>query len=276
LIEADIRDAISCFEDAEVTELPQVAGARRPSLAAVGSVARKALLSPLLRDRLAQQDVKARAYQAYSDLDDLLQKRDWSLALVLSPFKQAVKNQCDALTASAERSGVIDTIIYSETGKRIGVNTNAMGAGWAMRHLMGNEAPQRCLIAGTGASARSCIVALRDSYGELKIGVVGRSPDRTSSIAEEFYVSIVEDISEYAPQLVINATTVGETSDENPQFTLEKAFVAGTRYFDLNNRTSALQIQALQHGCVTMSGILMQTIVNALRVHLLTRRSKVS
>ena len=270
MIEEYIRDAIGCFEETEGATLPQVAGTK-PSLAAVGSVAPKALASPLLLDRLSAHGVEAVVHPPYLELEDLLQNRDWSLALVLSPFKQAIKNHCDTLVESAERSGVIDTVIRSESDKRIGVNTNAMAAARAIRYLMGSSTPRRCLIAGTGASARSCIVGLRDLYDELEIGVLGRSQERTSRIAEEFHVATVKDVKSYAPELVINATTVGETSDEKTDFPLEDAFVAGVRYFDLNNRTGALQVQALQHGCVTMSGIFMQTIVNALRIHLLTR-----
>jgi shikimate dehydrogenase len=255
LIEEYIRNAIDYFEDTEGAALPQVAETR-PTFAAVGSVAPKALASPLLLDRLAAQGVEAEAHHPYSELEDLLQNRSWSLALVLSPFKQAIKDHCDTLAASAERSGVIDTVIRSESGKRIGVNTNAMSAAWAMRRLMGGITPRRCLIAGTGASARSCIVGLRDLYEELEIGVLGRNQERTARIAEEFNVSAVENIEFYAPELVVNATTVGETSDEQTDFPLRNAFVAGVCY------------------CVTMSGIFMQTIVNALRVHLLTRNKE--
>lgn len=266
-----IRDAISRFEETEGAGLPGRTSAARPSLAAVGSVARKALSSALLRDRLVEKDVEPAAYVPYDGLEALLGSRDWSLALVLSPHKRAVVERCDALTASARRSGVVDTVVQSASGDRVGVNTNVVGASWAIRHLMGNEIPRRCLIAGTGASARSCAVGLHDLYGDVRIGMVGRNPARTRNIAEEFSASVEEDIGAYSPDLVINATTVGETADEKPHFPLEEAFVAGARYFDLNNRTSALQIQAMERGCVSISGILMQTVVNAIRVHLLAR-----
>jgi shikimate 5-dehydrogenase len=183
-----------------------------------------------------------------------------------------VQYWCDEVTPSAERSGVVDTILQDETGKRIGTNTNVSGAAWAVRHLMGGTHPRRCLIAGTGASARSCVVSLRDSYGELEIGVIGRNPVRASDFAAELSVSIVEKIETYGADLVINATTVGETNDNELGFPLDKALTAGVRYFDLNNRTSTLQTQALQRGCVTLSGILMQSVVNALRAHLLARK----
>lgn len=270
MVDAYIRSAVDRFENTEAASLPWIACAR-PSIAAVGSVARKALMSPLLRERLASEGIEPESYYPCADVDDLFRRTDWSLALVLSPFKQAVQNWCDDLSTSAERSGVVDTILQDESGKRVGVNTNALGAAWAIQHLMGGARLGRCLIAGTGASARSCVVGLRDLYGEVEIGVLGRSPDRTSIIAKEFSLAVVKELGDYAPDLVINATTVGETRDDEPQFPLEKALSIGTRYFDLNNRTSALQVQALTRGCVTLSGILMQSVVNALRVHLLAR-----
>jgi shikimate dehydrogenase len=104
--------------------------------------------------------------------------------------------------------------------------------------------------------------------------VVGRNPDRTSDLAEEFSVSIVGEIETYGPDLLINATTVGETYDDEPGFPLEQALTAGTRYFDLNNRTSVLQTRALERGCVTLSGVLLQSGVNALRIHLLARKGE--
>ncbi len=261
---------VSHFERAEAAGLPVVT-ARFPSIVAVGSVAEKALASPLLRKQLKDRGVELRELRPHADVDELARWRDWSLGLILSPYKQTVQELCDDLTESARRSGVVDTILQDASGKRFGINTNAYGAAHAVWCLMGGARPERCLIAGTGASARSCVVGLRELYGDLEIGMVGRSPDRAFEIAKEFSVALVEEIGDYTPDLVINTTTVGETRDDKLQFPLEKALYIGTRYFDLNNRTSALQVQALELGCVTLSGVLMQSVVNALRVHLLVR-----
>lgn len=273
LIDDEVGRVIDSFESTEAAVLHLTAYTRL-SIAAVGSVAEKALASPLLRRQLARKGVEPEAYRSYPDLGSLFGQHDWSLALILSPFKRAVQDYCDDLTPGAQRSGVVDTILQDRTGRRIGINTNASGAACAVRHLMGNVRPRRCLIAGTGASARSCIVGLRDSYGRLEIGIVGRNPERTSGLAEELHVSTVEKIETYRPDLVINATTVGETRDDELDLPLEQALTAGIRYFDLNNRASALQTRALERGCVTLSGILMQSVVNALRVHLLTRQAE--
>lgn len=268
-----VRAAIESFEGAEAGSLPTSAGTD-PSIAAIGSVAPRALASPLLRGQLAERGIEPGAYAAYADADELFSQRDWTLALVLSPFKRDVGGACEELTAGARLSGVVDTVLQDGRGRRTGVNTNATGAAWAVRHMMGGARPGRCLIAGTGASARSCLVGLRGSYGELEVGVIGRDPGRTAVLAEEFSVPVVEDPGAYVPDLVINTTTVGETRDDQLDFPLEKALIPGTRFFDLNNRASALQVRALECGCVTMSGILMQTVVNALRVHLLTRKGR--
>lgn len=266
----DIRSVIESFESKESSYLPQTAG-DRPSVAAIGSVASKALSSPLLRGRLAEECIEPERYEVYADAEELFSRTGWTMAIILSPFKQAVGELCDVLTDAAKLSGVVDTVLHDGSGMHTGVNTNAFGAVRAVQHLMGGACPGRCLIAGTGASARSSVVGLRDLYGELQVGVVGRNPERTSELAREFSLAVVTDVEAYAPDLVINTTTVGETRDDELDFPLEKALSTGVRYFDLNNRTSALQVRALERGCVTLSGILMQTLVNALRVHLLAR-----
>lgn len=273
LVSRDIQNILEHFEDTEAEYLPRIACAD-PSIVGVGSIASKALTSPLLRQQLSQRGIEPKSYTLYAAPSEFLQQLDWTMALVLSPFKQDIRGICNDLTPSAKLSGVVDTVLQDGQGRRIGVNTNALGAGWAVQHLTGGAHPGRCLIAGTGASARSCLVGLRNFYRELEIGLVGRNAERASTLAEEFSVSVVEDIETYTPDLVINATTVGETRDDKLAFSLEKALGTGVRYFDLNNRTSALQIQALERGCVTLSGILMQTVVNALRVHLLARTSQ--
>jgi shikimate dehydrogenase len=266
----DLRSLIERFESSEGAALPPTDIAT-PGVTAIGSVAEKALSSPLLKTHLAARGIEPREPRPCADSEELSNRNDWSLALVLSPYKREVRYLCDALTPAAERSGVIDTILQDELGKRVGINTNVFGAAHAMAHLMGGAHPERCLILGTGASARSCTVALRTLYGEPEIGVIGRNPDRTASIVTELSLVPVENVEDYAPDLLINTTTVGETTDGDLDYPIEEALVAGARFFDLNNRTSSLQKTALASGCVTISGVIMQLSVNALRAYVLRR-----
>lgn len=82
---------------------------------------------------------------------------------------------------------------------------------------------------------------------------------------------MVTDTGEFGADLVLNCTTVGETSDDDIPLAFAHAITAAERFFDLNNRINAVQGLALDSGCVTISGNLMQRTVNSLRAHLLAR-----
>jgi shikimate dehydrogenase len=116
LVDEELHSIVGRFESTEAATLPRAA-LTHPSIAAAGSVARKALASPLLLRQLARRGIEPKAYRPYGDVGELFRNYDWSLALVLSPFKQAVQYWCDEVTPSAERSGVVDTILQDETGK---------------------------------------------------------------------------------------------------------------------------------------------------------------
>jgi shikimate dehydrogenase len=244
--------------------------AATPGLAAIGTVAAGALASPLLRDRLHEAGLEASSYEPYSGPAPLLVARSWSLALVLSPFKQEVLTACDLLTPSALETRVVDTLLRTPAGV-IGTNTNVYAAGSTLRQLLGGAQPIRALIAGTGASARSVAVGLRRELHNVELGFVGRSAERTASIVAELgFGQPVEIPTAFGADLIVNTTTVGQRDDAAPMaFDLESAFAPGIRYFDLNNRASAIQQSALVAGCMTASGVFMQILTNALRVALL-------
>ena len=92
-------------------------------------------------------------------------------------------------------------------------------------------------------------------------------------VSEHAGSEYVPDPGAFAPSLVAHVTTVGEQDDERPlDVPLAAALQPGTRVFDLTNRLSALQRQALAAGCVTMSGNLMQLLTNTLRAALASAR----
>lgn len=76
---------------------------------------------------------------------------------------------------------------------------------------------------------------------------------------------------EYAAHVVVNCTTVGETSDQPIDLPMDDFLLPETLFLDLNNRPSQFQSEALARGCVTISGVIMQRAVNMLRAHLLAR-----
>jgi len=250
--------------------VPRVAG--NPVIIAIGTIAERALRSPLLHRRLEVAGVRPARLEPYLDPSVLDSPVSFSAALVLSPFKREVAPRCQRLTPSAAATGVVDTILATPEG-RLGVNTNSHAASAALGRLVGDTPPARVLLAGTGASARSVAAGVLRSFPAAILGIVGRSPAGTAALVREIgKATMVTEPAALGADTVINTTTVGESDDTATfGFDLDSAFGPGVRYFDLNNRTSALQQRALAAGCVTMSGILMQILTNALRVSLLAR-----
>jgi shikimate dehydrogenase len=244
--------------------------AAAPTLAAIGTLAPRALASPLLRDRLMAAGVAAARSRPFADPPALLADQSWRLALVLSPYKRTVAASCQRLAPAAVATGVVDTLLRVERAA-LGVNTNAYAAAGAVGRLLGGAQPARALIAGSGASARSVGYGLRLAYPALEVGLVARSAERaTEVVAQLGFGQVVARPAAFAADLVINTTTVGETDDRATlAFDLPATFGPGVRYFDLNNRPSALQLAALEAGCVTSSGVVMQILTNALRAALL-------
>jgi hypothetical protein len=75
--------------------------------------------------------------------------------------------------------------------------------------------------------------------------------------------------------LTIHATTWGETEDSEQEPLapdLIGSLQAGDILFDLNNRVSGLQVDALGRGCVVVGGRFMQRLVHIQRAWILRHR----
>ncbi|MCZ2825031.1 MULTISPECIES: hypothetical protein [unclassified Modestobacter] len=244
-----------------------------PCIGGIGTVAPDAVRSPLLTQQLEDRGVEAWRTLVADGPDELAAQPTWNLAMVLSPYKQEVTGLCDALTPAARATGVVDTLRRGDGGV-LGCNTNSTAAAAAVSVLVGGDLPERVLIAGTGASTRSLVAGLRDRYPAARIGVWGRSLLKSTALsAEMLSVEVVPEPAGWDADLVVNATTVGQTAEPvPPRFPLLDALRPGVRFFDLNNRSGALQQAAVSAGCVTVGGVMMQRVTNALRVGLLVGR----
>jgi shikimate dehydrogenase len=241
-----------------------------PRIGGIGTVAAHALQSPLLTRRLRDQGVAAWTTVTRTGVDELADDPSWDLAMVLSPHKLDAGRRCDALTPSAEETGVVDTL--RRTGRGVlGCNTNAVASATALAALVGHAPPRRVLVAGTGASTRSVLSGLRRRFPEAETGVWGRSAEKVATTVGRLPgAAAVARPSAWGADVVVNATTVGEAAGELPaDFALLGALAPGVRFFDLNNRPGPLQQAAVSAGCVTISGVMMQLVTNALRVALL-------
>jgi shikimate dehydrogenase len=258
-----------------LAELPHVGLATRStrlvSLGGIGTTAEHALRGGLIRDALGQAGIEIAGTTAHDGPDALLADTGWELALVLSPWKQTLAGRLDDLTASAEATGVVDTIVR-RGGRTIGVNTNSWAAQAAMETVMGGREPRTVLILGSGGSSHSVALAVRRAWPAARMIGCARSASALAQWGDRFAAETVspEDLADRA-QLVINTTTWGETdASERTSFMLDITTVLdpGNGYFDLNNRISGLQRAALDGGCTVMSGTFMQRVTNACRAAL--------
>lgn len=260
------------------TAAPHVpVGSRELDVAGIGTTAAHALTGRLLAEALGARGLRARSSMPYEDPAALLAARQWTIALVLSPWKRAVPAVVTRTSPSAALTDVVDTVLR-RGAETVGVNTNAWASQAVLELLAGTDVPHSVVILGAGASARSVALAARRAWGEVTLVVSARRDAAMLELASAFAGECAAP-TELAGRIdagdglrfLINTTTWGETpsSEEVPfGFPVEALLRPGDVFFDLNNRTSALQSVALQAGCTVMSGTLMQRATHACRAAL--------
>lgn len=273
-----IRHAVHRCQEESGLRAPEDATVRPPAvIAGIGTTAAHALQGRLLIDALAWERIELGQAIPFGDPEALIANTEWELALVLSPWKKAVAERMNSLTASATVTGVVDTIVR-DRGRSVGVNTNCWAAQAAMETVMGGCTPDSVLILGSGGSSNSVALAARRAWPHSL--VVG-SARNSAALAEWAFrfgtdgvapADILAKFGATSPSLIINTTTWGETDASEAAefaFPFDGLAAPGNSFFDLNNRTSLLQAAALRAGMNVMSGTFMQRVTNACRAALL-------
>jgi shikimate dehydrogenase len=240
---------------------------------AIGTTAGHALSGALLAEAFKAEGLDLTRFPPPEDPDALLGTPQWQLCLVLSPWKRSVAAILPRLSPSAAQSGVVDTIV--RTGPAvIGYNTNTWAVQVALAQVAGPVPPERLLILGSGASARSISLAAARLWPDCTLMVSARSAKSAGELARGFDAIAVE-ASDAAvlggADLVVNTTTWGETeASEQAEFPfpLGALFRPGGAFLDINNRISALQLEALRAGCRVMGGAVMQRATHACRARI--------
>lgn len=147
-------------------------------------------------------------------------------ASVTAPHKQAVVEMCDRLTAEAELTGAVNTLIWTAAGL-VGDNTDIVGLEVVVRDDLALPAGTPSVVLGTGGVARACAVVL----GRVRAPVtfVGRrlevaedvaalaarcgSPD-AAALPLAAAAAVAEAVAE--ARLVVNATPLGIAGEELP------------------------------------------------------------
>lgn len=290
LLEADgaatIRAAVAqCIDEVRSVAAELSSGSAGPDptvIAGIGTTAAHALKGRLLHDALLAEKVDLAGTVHFDSPVELLGDSRWSLALVLSPWKQEVAPAIPTLTPSAAQTGVVDTIVRGSDGA-VGVNTNSWASQAAMETLMGGRTPESVLVLGSGGSSNSVALACRRAWPQARLIGSARNAEALSTWARRFGAesscpaALAELLGDESPSLLVNTTTWGETdaSEDAPfAFDLGRLASPGNQFFDLNNRVSALQTSALQAGMNVMSGTFMQRATNACRAALSKARMR--
>jgi shikimate dehydrogenase len=247
------------------------AGPGTIALAAIGTIAEDALGSAALGRAFAGEELGIASREVFDGPDGLLAAADWDLALVLSPWKRRVAAGLP-LSPSAAETGVVDTAL-AWPGGRIGINTNSWAVAAALAALIPPGSDVSILLLGAGASARSAALGIRRRWPGARLAVSARDADAAAELAGAFGAEPVtpKQAPDVGADVIINATTWGETasSQEIPfAFPFGQLLAPGRAFFDLNNRGSSLQDDALAGACVVMSGTLMQVITHGCRAAL--------
>lgn len=173
-------------------------------------------------------------------------------ANVTKPYKQAVAQMVRRLDPWARRIGAVNVLVR-EAGGWAGYNTDADGF-WQPLAALGRPIGSALVLGTGGAALAVCAVLAREGAA---VRVAGRNREMLGRIGREFQAEVTDwrqrgrlaDVD-----LVVNATTIGATSDESPL--AAEDLVPGAIVYDLIYRPqpTALLRLAQARGCRTIGG----------------------
>ncbi|MEI7442409.1 MAG: shikimate dehydrogenase [Actinomycetes bacterium] len=157
----------------------------------------------------------ARLKQFVASLDS-----QWMGLSLTMPLKVAAFGVADVLTPLAEISGSINTLVFGE--QIVGYNTDIYGIVQACAEV-GLASAQSCTIIGSGATARSAIVAAKE-LGITHIELLARNSEairQCDAIATELGITLIAPaIAEsqwHTSDLVINTTPANVAAELLPE-----------------------------------------------------------
>ncbi len=138
---------------------------------------------------------------------------------VTVPHKTAFSRLCGERTATAERTGAVNTF-WTRDGKLVGDNTDVAGFDAAARELLGEIPPGvKVAVIGAGGAAAAVLAAV-EGWPGAKVRLFSRTLERSEKLAERFADFVRVDSALQTAlagaTLVVNATPIGMTDDSVP------------------------------------------------------------
>lgn len=176
--------------------------------------------SPIIHARFAEQTGQSITYLAIHVLPggfaraiaDFRSEDGKGLSITI-PFKEEARELVDALTPRARRANAVNTILFDESGKTVGDNTDGIGL---IRDLQENRkmpvSGRRVLLLGAGGGARGIIGPLLDANPHTLV-IANRTPEKAKELARRFAQNGpvrgcgLTDLESVSFDLIINATS---------------------------------------------------------------------
>ncbi len=138
---------------------------------------------------------------------------------VTVPHKTAFSRLCGELTATAERTGAVNTF-WTHDGKLVGDNTDVAGFDAAARDLLGEIPPGGSVaVIGAGGAAAAVLGAV-EGWPGAKVRLFSRTLKRAEKLAQRFGDFVRVDLEMptalAGATLVVNATPIGMNDDSMP------------------------------------------------------------
>lgn len=180
-------------------------------------------------------------------LDRFLKEKDFRGLNVTIPYKQTVIPYCSRLTSRAEKIGSVNTILVDSDGSLIGDNTDYDGFSYLLKKKGMHVRGKKCLILGSGGSAKTVRAVLEDRGA--RVIVISRGGENN-----------YENLDRHRDAaFIVNTTPVGMfpgngnspvdlTTFDHPEGVIDLIY---------NPSRTALMLQAEQLGIPTAGGLAM-------------------
>jgi shikimate dehydrogenase len=149
-----------------------------------------------------------------------LMKAGFKGVSVTIPHKEAAFAICHDCDHAARAAGAVNLLIFHDSGRIEGRNTDAGGLAASLRNNLGRESLRGkfAVILGAGGAARAAAVALND-LGAAEIRIVNRSRGRAEQLATALMPHIAANLTVFDSKdwpkaaqgvaLVVHATSAG-------------------------------------------------------------------
>ena len=178
----------------------------------IGKPLRQSFSAKHFNEKFAREGIDAE-YSLYpleriEEFSALLERVSFAGMNVTIPYKSEVIPYLTTLDETAKEIGAVNVIQFSEDGRTVGYNTDALGFIESIRPML-KATDKEALVLGTGGAAKAC------RYGLEKLGLHVTNVSRTPKEGQLDYKGL--ELGKY--QVIVNCTPLGmfpETEDCPP------------------------------------------------------------